>query len=191
MSPERLSRSLPVRASGGTSEPASRRWCNGRVARTAALVAALAAVLVLASPVHAAAPNFILVSGPGLKHPILLGNWGENGVLLSVLVNARRAKGSAVRGLARRPRFDLAAFWGWGTRPRPTRPSQANQHGWFYPGKRSRPPIIVLMVNGYRFPRLVPTTVLKILRASSCAFARLGIRDLHCASVRECPLALS
>jgi hypothetical protein len=163
VSPERLGRSLRVRASGGTSEPANRRWCNGRVARTAALVAALAAVLVLASPVHAAAPNFILVSGPGLKHAILLGNWGENGVLLSALVNARRAKGSAVRGLARRPRFDLAEFWGWGSRPRPTRPSQANQHGWFYPGQRSKPPIIVLMVNGYRFPRLVPTTVLKIL----------------------------
>jgi hypothetical protein len=148
---------------GGSPEPANRWWCNTYVARAAALLAALATVLVLASPVHAAAPNFILLSGPGLKRPILLGNWGENGALLSALVNVARAKRSVVRGLAGRPRFDLAEFWGWGGKPRPTRPSQANQHGWFYPGQSSKPPVIVLMVNGYRFPRLVPTTVLKIL----------------------------
>jgi hypothetical protein len=133
------------------------------MARAAAFVAALAALLAIASPVHAAAPNYILVSGAALKRPILLGNWSENGVLLSALVNAPRAKGSVVRGLAPRPRLDLAEFWGWGSLPRPTRPSQANQHGWFYPTHRSKPPVIVLMVNGYKFPRLVPTAVLKIL----------------------------
>jgi hypothetical protein len=133
------------------------------VARKAALVAALATALVLAPPVHAAAPNYILVSGPGLKRPILLGDWGENLALLSALVDAPMAKGTAVRGLPRRPRFDLAEFWGWGGNPRPARPSEANQHGWFYPAYNSKPPVIVLMVNGYRFPRLVPTTVLKIL----------------------------
>ena len=126
-------------------------------------MAALAAVLVLAPPVHAAAPNYILVSGPALKRPIVLGNWGENLALLSALVNAPRAKGSVVLAVARRPRFDLAEFWGWGSMPRPTRPSQANQHGWFYPAHRSQPPVIVLMVNGYRFPRLVPSAVAKIL----------------------------
>lgn len=126
-------------------------------------MAALAAVLVLAPPVHAAAPNYILVSGPGLKRPIILGNWSENGALLSGLVNAPRAKGMVALALARRPRFDLAEFWGWGSRPRPTRPSQANQHGWFYPAHRANPPVVVLMVNGYRFPRLVPTAVVKIL----------------------------
>jgi hypothetical protein len=114
-------------------ERASCCWCNDCVARAAALVAALAAVLVLAPPVHAAAPNYILVSGPGLKRPIILGNWSENAALLSALVNAPRAKGRDVLALARRPRFDLAEFWGWGSMPRPTRPSQANQHGWFYP----------------------------------------------------------
>jgi hypothetical protein len=133
------------------------------MARPAALVAALAAALVLASPVHASAPNYILVSGPGLKRPILLGNWSENGALLSALVNAPKAKRSVVLGLARRPRFDLAEFWGWGGRPRPTRPSQANQHGWFYPRHRSKPPVIVVTVNGENFPRLVPTSVLEIL----------------------------
>jgi hypothetical protein len=144
-------------------EPARPWWCNALMARAAALLAALAAVLAIASPVQAAAPNYILVSGATLKRPILLGNWSENGVLLSALVNAPRAKGSAVRGLARRPRFDLAEFWGWGSKPRPTRPSQANQHGWFYPAHRSKSPVIVLMVNGYRFPRLVPVAAVKIL----------------------------
>jgi hypothetical protein len=133
------------------------------VARTAALVAALAAALVLASPVHASAPNYILVTGPGLKRPILLGNWSENGALLSALVTAPKAKRSVVLGLARRPRFDLAEFWGWGSGPRPTRPSQANQHGWFYPKHRSKPPVIVITVSGAKFPRIVPTKVLEIL----------------------------
>ena len=133
------------------------------MARAAALLAALAAALVLASPVHAAAPNYILVSGPGLRGPILMDDWSENAALLSALVNAARAKRSVVIGLARRPRFDLAEFWGWGGRPRPTRPSQANQHGWFYPKHRSKPPVIVVTVNGEKVPRLVPTTVLEIL----------------------------
>jgi hypothetical protein len=110
----------------------------------------------VAAPVHAAAPNYILVSGPGIKRPILMANWGENGALLSALVNAPRAPGTAVGELGKRPRFDLAMFWGWGSKPRPTRPGQANQHGWLYPAHRSKPPVIVATVNGYSFPRLVP-----------------------------------
>jgi len=133
------------------------------MARAAVFVGALTVVLVLASPVQAAAPNYILVSGPGIKHPILLGDWDENLTLLSALVDAPRARGSAVHRLAQRPRFDLGEFWAWGDRPPPTRPSEANQHGWFYPAHRSKPPVIVLMVNGYKFPRLVPSRVLKIL----------------------------
>jgi len=144
-------------------EPPNRWWCNGHVLGVAAFVGALLAALVLASPVYAAAPNYILVSGPGLKQPIILGDWAENGALLLALVNAPRAKGSVVRSLAQRRRFDLAEFWGWGSRPRPTRPSQANQHGWFYPAHASMQPVIVLMVNGERVPRLVPARVLKIL----------------------------
>lgn len=150
-------------ALSGTPEPANRCRCNAGVVRAAAFVAALAAVLAFASPVQASAPNYILVSGPGIKRPIVMANWGENGALLSALVNVPEARGNAVRGLARRPRFDLAEFWGWGGRPRPRRPTQANQHGWFYPAHRSKPPIIVLTVDGDQFPRLVPTVVLKIL----------------------------
>jgi hypothetical protein len=123
----------------------------------------LATVLVVATPAQAAAPNYILVSGPGIKRPILLANWGENGALLSALVNAPRAQGKAVRELGKRPRFDLAMFWGWGSRPRPTRTSQANQHGWFYPAHGSNPPVIVATVNGYSFPRLVPARARLIL----------------------------
>ncbi len=131
--------------------------------RLGASLGVLATVLVVAAPVHAAAPNYILVSGPGIKRPILMANWGENGALLSALVNAPRAKGTAARELGKRPRLDLAMFWGWGARPRPTRPNQANQHGWFYPAHGSKPPIIVATVDGYSFPRLVPARVRKIL----------------------------
>lgn len=124
---------------------------------------AVLASLLAAAPAHAAAPNYILVSGAGIRHPILLGNWDENLALLSALVDARTAKGSAVRHLARRPRFDLAEFWGWSGLPRPTRPSQANQHGWLYPAHGTRPAVIVLMVNGTRVPRLLPVRVREIL----------------------------
>jgi hypothetical protein len=123
----------------------------------------LATTLVLASSARAAAPNYILVSGRGLVRPVLLSNWNENGALLSSLVNAPRARRSVVRGLARRPRFDLAEFWDWEGRPVPTRPSDANQHGWFYPARRSRPAVFDVMVAGARIPRLAPAKALRIL----------------------------
>ena len=125
-------------------------------------VLAAVAALCAAAPAQAAAPNYILVSGPGIRHPILLGDWNENLQLLGALVTAPIAKGDAVRNLGRRTRFDLAEFWGWGTRPRPTRPSQANQHGWLYPAHASKPAVIVLMVNGSRAPRLLPQHVREI-----------------------------
>jgi hypothetical protein len=120
-------------------------------------------MLVLASPVEAAAPNYILISCPGPKQPVLLANWSENHALLIALVNAPRAKANVVRGLARRPRCELAEFWAWGDRPRPTRPSQANQHGWFYPARRAQPAIFELMVDGTKVPRIAPAKALKIL----------------------------
>jgi hypothetical protein len=79
-----------------------------------------------------AAPNYILVSGPGLRRPVVLANWKENGVLLLAVANARTADKSLIRGLTHRRRFDLAEFWGRQGQPRPTSPRQANQHGWFY-----------------------------------------------------------
>jgi hypothetical protein len=132
------------------------------VRRVVPFLAVLASLLAVA-PAQAAAPNYILVSGPGIEHPILLGNWGENLALLSALVNAPTAKGSAVRKLTRRPHFNLAEFWGWSALPRPTRPSQANQHGRLYPARGAKPAVIVLMVNGTRVPRLLPIRVREIL----------------------------
>jgi hypothetical protein len=128
---------------------------------TAAVV--VAAALALAGAASAAAPNYILVSGKGLPKPIVLGDWNENLRLMSALANAPKAKAAALRGLARRPRFDLAEFWAWSGRPRPTRPSDASQHGTFYPAHRSTPAVFVLMVDGTIAPRLAPATALRIL----------------------------
>jgi hypothetical protein len=135
------------------------------VTRSLILVGATAVALVVASAVEAAAPRYILVSGPGLKRPVLLGNWDENGRLLSALVNARRENRDA---LARRRRFELALFWGWPERPRPRRSLDANQHGWFYPARGSSPAVVELRVNGWRFPRIAPPEVMRI-------FARHGV----------------
>jgi hypothetical protein len=109
-----------------------------------------------------------MVSGPSLAKPIVLANWRENGTLLSALVNARRAGGETVRLLTKRPRLRLGLFWGWSEKPRPSRPGQANQTGWFYPTWRSQPSVIDLLVNGVRVPRLAPVRVLRV-------FARHGV----------------
>jgi hypothetical protein len=139
-------------------------WCNRFVTRTPILVvAALAAAFFLASPAVAAAPNYILVNGHGLGNPILLADWNENLLLLSALAGAPHTTRSIARALAHRPRFDLAEFWGWGERPPPTQPSQANQHGWFYPARRSLPAVFDLMVDGVRAPRIAPRSALTIL----------------------------
>jgi hypothetical protein len=124
--------------------------------------------LALASAAEAAAPRYIMVSGPSLAKPVLLANWAENGRLVATLVNARRAGGEAVRLLSKRPRLRLGLFWGWSEKPRPSRPGQANQTGWFYPSRRSQPPVIDLLVNGVRVPRIAPVQMLRV-------FARHGV----------------
>jgi hypothetical protein len=134
------------------------------IPRAIAASAALVAALVVASSASAAAPNYIMVTGHGLARPVLLANWSENLRLLVAVANAPRAKGAAVRGLSRRPRFDLAEFWNWSYLPRPTRPSEANQHGMFYPAHGGRPPVIVITVDGTNVPRLLPAAVLQIFR---------------------------
>jgi hypothetical protein len=133
-----------------------------RLGLSTAVAVALGAV-VLTSSALAAAPNCILFTGPGLPRPVVLANWGENGELLASLVEAPRAKAVGVRGLARRPRFHVAEFWGWRGRRCPTRPSDANQRGWFYPAHRRQPPVIHLTVNGMMVPRLAPPRALRIL----------------------------
>ena len=123
----------------------------------------LAVAVALAAPAQAAAPNYILVSGPGLAQPVLLDDWSENAQLLLAIGNGRRAKRSALRGLARRPRFDLAEFWAWGANAPPTDPSQATQHGWFYPARARKPAIFQVMDDGTRAPRLASRRALAIL----------------------------
>jgi hypothetical protein len=132
------------------------------VARWALLGAALVA-LTLAAPARAAAPNYILVSGPGLTRPVVLDDWDENLVLMSALAEAPKAGRAVVRRLARRPRFLLAEFWGWGGMPRPTSAAQANQRGWFYPARGRQPAVFRVMVDGTMAPRIAPARALAIL----------------------------
>jgi hypothetical protein len=129
----------------------------------AGLLLALAVAAVLATSASAAAPRYILVSGPGLERPVVLSSWSENHALLISVANAPRAKRAHVRGLARRPRFHLAEFWGPPAERPPTRPSEANQHGWFYPAHRGRPAIVRLTVEGTMIPRIAPAKMLRIL----------------------------
>jgi hypothetical protein len=138
------------------------------VARALALIGAVAVALVLASSVEAAAPRYILVSGPGLARPVLLANWVENRTLLLAVAGAPRAKKETVRRLPGRPRLRLGFFWGWADMPRPTRQGQASQSGWFYPIWRSEAAVLDLMVDGVRVPRIAPIRVLRI-------FARHGV----------------
>jgi len=126
------------------------------------LIASTAIALALAAPASAAAPNYILVSGPTLAHPILLGNWSENLRLLVAVGDSPRARGTAISHLSARPRLDLAEFWAWGTRPPPTNPARASQHGSYYPARGARPAVIVLMVSGVDVPRRLSSRVRSI-----------------------------
>lgn len=135
--------------------------CRWRRLAAGGLIAG--AGLVLAPAAGAAAPRYILVSGPGIPRPILLGSWRENQNLVTALVQAPFAAGRAAR-VTGRPRFDLAEFWGWEPPPpRPTRPSHSGQHGSFYPAHGSRPAVVSIVVGGVSRLRLVPAGVLRIL----------------------------
>jgi hypothetical protein len=130
--------------------------------RATAIAGAIAG-LALAASAHAAAPNYMLIHGPGLPKPILLPRWSENGAVLSTLVQAPYARPQLVRQLRSRPRLGIALFWGWSDRPRPTSPGAANQRGWFYPADGSQPAVVALRVNGIDKPRLAPPRSLRIL----------------------------
>jgi hypothetical protein len=118
--------------------------------------------LSFASTASAAAPRYILVSGPGLEAPVLLGDWSENAELLVALINAPRVDAPGA-SLGERPRLRLSLFWGWPERPLPTDPADANQAGWFYPSWQALPAVIDLRVNGTRVARIAPMRVTRIL----------------------------
>jgi hypothetical protein len=48
--------------------------------------------------------------------------------------------------------------------PRPTRPSQANQHGWFYPAHHGQPAVIAVTIEGAMEPRLALPRALAIFK---------------------------
>ena len=102
------------------------------------------------TPANAAAPRYILISGPGLSKPVLLSDWNENLNLMLAFANAPRARSAALRGLATRPRFELALFWGVPDKPVPTNPAKASQFDWFYPAHGARPAVLDVFVNGRR-----------------------------------------
>ncbi len=117
----------------------------------------------------AAAPPFIMVTGPKLAKPVLLSNWEENLALLLAADASLRPKASDLRGLSTRPRFDLALFWGWSLdSPPPTKPSDASAHGSFYPTYRGRPALVRMKVNGEDYVHVASPKVLGI-------FAKHGV----------------
>ena len=100
--------------------------------------------LVVGDPAQAAAPRYILVSGPGLDRPVLMGDWDENLRFLVALLPARPVHGFTAAG---RPRYDLAMFWGVPAKPVPTRPADSGQHASFYPAVGKRPAVVDLHVG--------------------------------------------
>jgi hypothetical protein len=133
------------------------------MSRLRVVVVAVIGALAVAGTAHAAAPRFILVSGPRLEQPVVLGDWAENLFFLQELSFGGRPDASVVRSLPRRPRYDLAMFWEWTSDEAPRDPDGASQHGWFYPAYRGRPAVSVARLNGKRMPRIVSVRALWVL----------------------------
>ena len=134
-----------------------------------AIAVALALALVAAVPALAAAPPYIMVSGPKLAKPVLLSDWSENLALLTAADASPRAKAVNLRGLATRPHLDLALFWGWSLdSPAPTKATDASTHGTFYPTYRGHPALVRMRPDGDDSTRVASAKVLKI-------FARHGV----------------
>ncbi len=115
--------------------------------------------LALASPAGAAAPRYIMVSGPRLARPALIDDWNETFAFIVAVAQSSRTKAS----LAHRPRYLLSLFWQGTDEPVPTDPKEGNQFGWFYPAHGTRRAVVDLFVSGSRYPRRAPPRVLAIL----------------------------
>jgi hypothetical protein len=132
--------------------------------RLLALGIGLCAALAVVAPAEAAAPDYIMVTGPGLAQPVLLDSLQENFELM--LATANRGAGvpqRTAKGLSKRTRYRLWLFWGWGRATPPTDPTEASQRGSFYPARRRQRAVIVLRVDGITIPRFAPPQVLAIL----------------------------
>lgn len=125
-----------------------------------AIAAAMLIFAAIAGPAGAAAPRYIIVSGPGLQRPVTLRNWNENLRFLISLLPAKRPRSGWHRV---RPRLDLALFWGVPAKPIPNDPRDANQHGWFYPAIGGRRAVVTLLIGGRDDPRVATPEALRIL----------------------------
>jgi hypothetical protein len=129
--------------------------------KLAVVIAVLAIAAGLSASASAAAPRYILVTGPSLQRPVVLGKWSENLALLTDLIPTRRpAPGWRSTN---RPRYKLALFWGVPARPVPSDPNKASQVGWFYPSVSGRRAVVVLLVSGRDGPRVASRDALRIL----------------------------
>jgi hypothetical protein len=128
--------------------------------RLGVVLAVALSAAVVAAPARAAAPRYILVTGPGIDRPVLLDDWSENLRFLVALLPARRLNGFSP---GHRPRYDLAFFWGVPERPVPTRPRDANQHATFYPAAKGSAAVVDLVLDGVRAPRIATPAALRIL----------------------------
>ena len=128
------------------------------------LVVAAALALVPVGGAQAAAPHYMMVTGPGISRPILLDDWPANHTVLLAVANAPRAAIDQVPA-ADDPRLRLSMFWErrWQSKEPPKWPSQTGYHGWIYPAQGTRPAVITMMANGVRIPRVAPARVLRIL----------------------------
>jgi hypothetical protein len=119
----------------------------------------LSAALLVAPPLaRAAAPWFIIVSGPQLKERLIV-RWPPDPKFFDYASDVVRFESAFPwtngldidpETLKGRPYIDFAMFWGqqWGKflhdggDPKTVREDQANQHCWFYPAFQSMPPLV-------------------------------------------------
>jgi hypothetical protein len=80
------------------------------------------------------------------------------------MVNGRKLDPEQRATLAGRPRLRLSMFWGWPAKPPPTRPSQANQVGWFYPAHGVFAAVVAGVINGRRDARLASFELMDIFK---------------------------
>lgn len=129
------------------------------------LFAALSVVLIwalVASSAQAAAPRYVMVSGPAYHRPVLLDDWLEIHRLLLAIAGSPLASQQVVSRLGSRPSAELGLFWGWGAEP-PSHPADAPFTGTFYPKYRGQPAVMRVQVNADDRPRVVGRWVLELL----------------------------
>jgi hypothetical protein len=122
-----------------------------------------------AAAASAAAPRLILVDQGGLKRPIVLANWDENGSLLSDSNQGRPVRKAALRN---RPSFRLSFMWGpeWedyvaqGQPLAALRSSWTEFHGRFWPAVGAKPAVIDLGHGVVRGARIATQIQLRIMR---------------------------